>query len=214
MESILGIASLIGFGLLLIGYLLIVIASFKHHFVTGIIGMIPVLNLLVIPSTWHRASLGFILGTVGLIIGLGTWFGGGSSYVYQLLSMPDKAPTKSEIVEKAEEKTIKSVSLAGKEQTPEADEPPAENPLIRKKGVIVPLPDKPLYRLVYETIEQDDLDDLKGDYIRVTDELLAQYEGKLLSLGDDRLVLLIAGKNTTLTFKELIRLEKIVKQKQ
>lgn len=214
MESILGIASLIGFSLLLIGYLLIVIASFRHHFITGIIGMIPVLNLLVIPSTWHRASVGFILGTVGLIIASGTWFAGGDRFVKQQLSLSGEAAVLSNNASEATETKVEATPLINVKEDDEATSQQEDHLQMRKKGVIVPLPEKPLYRLVYETIEKDDLNRLLGDYIRITNKQHAQYEGKLTSLNEQQLVLLVDGNDLTLKQEDINLVEKIVKLKQ
>jgi hypothetical protein len=215
MESILGIATLVGLVLLLIGYLLIVFAGFRHHTMTGIIAMIPVLNILIIPSTWHRASAGFIIGTVGLVIAVIGWFAGGSGYFYQQFSIPkpNQAQTETQQVQAS------SVPLPEGQKEGQKENKPAEekqqNPLSNRPiGAIIPLPDKPLYKLVYKDADRNELKQLIGEYIRITDKKKLRYEGKLENIKGEK-VSLKAGINTAdFKLSDIAQIEKIVKTEQ
>lgn len=215
MESILGIATLIGLVLLVIGYLLIVFAGFRHHTMTGIIAMIPVLNILIIPSTWHRASVGFIIGTVGLVITTIGWFAGGSGYFYQQFSIPKphQAQTETQQVQASSVPLPEGQKEAPKEEKPaeEKQQSPLSN---RPIGAIIPLPDKPLYKLVYKDADRNELKQLIGEYIRITDKKKLRYEGKLENIKGEK-ISLKAGINTAdFKLSDIAQIEKIVKTEQ
>ncbi|MGV6809846.1 MAG: hypothetical protein ACWA5U_08220 [bacterium] len=214
MESILGIATLVGLVLLVIGYLLIVFAGFRHHTMTGIIAMIPVLNILIIPSTWHRASAGFIIGTVGLVVATIGWLLGGSSYFYQHFSIPKPAPQQQTANQQVQPSAVplpQGEKAAPKEEKPAEEQNPLSN---RPIGAIIPLPDKPLYKLVYKDADRNELKQLIGEYIRITDKKKLRYEGKLENIKGEK-ISLKAGINTAdFKLSDIAQIEKIVKTDQ
>ncbi|WP_020558195.1 hypothetical protein [Thiofilum flexile] len=73
MEYALLIALALGMLLIALAWLMITIAGFRHHFVTGIVAMVPVLNLLILPTIWHRARGWFFTGLVGILLAVGAW---------------------------------------------------------------------------------------------------------------------------------------------
>jgi hypothetical protein len=214
MENIFGIVTLVGLGLVIIGYLLVVLAGFKHHFVTGLIAMIPVVNLVVMPSTWHRAGLGFIIALVGLLLTFGGWYGGGDRYIDEKLSVVSTnktEPVANGDADDAEEPANAETPEQGTENEPEQETVVEATPERKSDGNIVPLPNKPLYHLGYQQVSLDELSQLTGEYIRVTDNQKHRIEGKLMQYQDQKLQISQQQEVHTLMQTDITRVEKIVK---
>ncbi|MBU0656074.1 MAG: hypothetical protein KJ914_13220 [Gammaproteobacteria bacterium] len=82
MEYVLLGALFLGILLFVIGWLVVVVSGFQRHPVTGLFALIPGLNLITLPSLWHRVSGWVITGFVGLLLATGAWFSGADSYLY------------------------------------------------------------------------------------------------------------------------------------
>jgi hypothetical protein len=212
MENIFGIVTLVGLGLVIIGYLLVVLAGFRHHFVTGLIAMIPVVNLVVIPSTWHKAGFGFIMAVIGLLLALGGWFGGGDRYIDEKLSTvsnSDPAPmVNSSETSETEKPAEASEPVTDDNAQQENSQTEAEN---KPEGNVIPLPSKPLYHLSYQQVNLNELSRLIGEYIRVTDNNKHRIEGKLMRYQDQALHINQQQEIHTLMQAEVVLVEKIVK---
>ncbi|MDD5393537.1 MAG: hypothetical protein PHE17_11015 [Thiothrix sp.] len=83
MEYVLLGALFLGILLFAIGWLMVVVAGFQRHPVTGLFAMIPVLNIITLPSLWHRVSAWTIIGFVGALLATGAWLGGAKNNLYQ-----------------------------------------------------------------------------------------------------------------------------------
>ncbi len=78
MEYVLPAILVLGVILLVIAWLMVIIAGFRNHPVTGLVALVPGLNWLIMPSIWHRAGAWAITGLVGFVIAAGAWFFGGA----------------------------------------------------------------------------------------------------------------------------------------
>ena len=74
------IITLVGLATLLICYLIISFRSFKHHIVTGILSLLPVVNLLIIPSVWYQIRKPFLISMLAILVASAAWFLGGNKY--------------------------------------------------------------------------------------------------------------------------------------
>lgn len=83
MEYVLLGVLFLGILLFAIGWLMVVMAGFQRHPVTGLFAMIPVLNVITLPSLWHRVSAWTIIGFVGVLLATGAWLGGAKNNLYQ-----------------------------------------------------------------------------------------------------------------------------------
>ncbi|MBJ6611513.1 MAG: hypothetical protein JG718_14220 [Candidatus Thiothrix moscowensis] len=75
----------LGLGILLfvIGWLMVVVTGFQRHPLTGLIALLPGINILTLPSLWHKVSGWVISGFVGVLLAAGAWFGGANEQLYQ-----------------------------------------------------------------------------------------------------------------------------------
>lgn len=74
-------ALVLGILLFTVGWLVVVVQGFQRHPLVGLFSLIPGVNLITLPSLWHRVSGWFITALVGLLITLGAWFGGADQYL-------------------------------------------------------------------------------------------------------------------------------------
>lgn len=185
MEIALSIALLIGTLLFIIGLLIVVWAGFKHHFFTGIIAIFPFLNVIILPSVWHRAYLGVYIGIIGALLTLGAWYGGGNQHLTSEaaklgvsfpISTKESNPRQSELTEDEDTATQKEVDSKKVLKTNKAQ--PIEQPYI-PEGDIHKLPPQALYTLSFNTVELSSLSRLKGEYVRIEQRNGKITEGKV-----------------------------------
>ena len=86
MELALTIIAGLGALLFIVSYLSYVASGFRHHFVTGIISALPVLNVVTLPSLWDKSRGKFVIGFIGLVIAAVAWFMGANKGFQNLLS--------------------------------------------------------------------------------------------------------------------------------
>lgn len=73
MEYLLPAALILGAFLFILSWIMVVVFGFEHHPVTGIVAFAPGLNVLILPTIWHRVSGWVITGFVGLCIAAAAW---------------------------------------------------------------------------------------------------------------------------------------------
>jgi len=95
MELALTIIAGLGALLFLVSYLSYVASGFKHHFVTGIISALPVLNIVTLPSLWDKSRGKFVIGFIGLVIAAAAWLLGADKGFQNILS---KSPSNRQSV--------------------------------------------------------------------------------------------------------------------
>lgn len=195
MEYLLIIAFAIGLLLFVLSWLRVIIAGFVHHFLTGIVAIIPVVNVLVLPSVWHQVYGLVMAGFIGLLLAVATWFAGADKQVYQYaqqagIQLPSKQvsePVATGVLPPHQDTVAVKLPNANT-QTPatntKATDPskPAE-PLPTGKE----LPKTALFSMSYKSVEPKQLIDYQGQYIRLTQKDRRQYEGKLLGTEADSL---------------------------
>ncbi|WP_298609845.1 hypothetical protein [uncultured Thiothrix sp.] len=196
MEYLLIIAFAIGLFLFLLSWLRVIIAGFVHHFLTGIVAIIPVVNVLVLPSVWHQVYGWVMAGFIGLLLAIATWFAGADNQVYQYakqagIQLPSKQVTEPVATGElpAHQETVAVRLPNANTQTPTASTTANSDP--SKPAEPLPtgkeLPKTALFSMSYKSVEPKQLADYQGQYIRLTQKDRRQYEGKLLGTEGDSL---------------------------
>ncbi|MEZ5536476.1 MAG: hypothetical protein R3F02_12720 [Thiolinea sp.] len=175
MEYLLLTAFVIGLLLFVASWLRVIFAGFGHHFVTGIVSAVPVLNLLILPGIWHKVYGWVFAGIIGLLVAVGSWFAGAEEHVYRYaagsgISLP--APT-------AENQTADTVTQTDTTAMTDVDTPAA--PLAPGEE----LPKKSLYKITYQKISSQNLGQHIGSYARITRTDHKTFEGKIIGLAND-----------------------------
>ena len=188
MEYLLIVAFAIGLLLFLLSWLRVIIAGFAHHFLTGIVAVLPVVNILVLPSVWHQVYAWVMAGFIGFLLAVATWFAGADKQVYQYAHQAGfELPTKqishpvatSEVATNqatVEVKIPTTTSAVTTTQTANDDPNQPAQPLPTGKE----LPKTALFTMSYKAVDTQQLNEYQGQYIRLTQKDRQQYEGKLL----------------------------------
>lgn len=183
MEYVLLAAFVIGLLLFIFSWIKVFIAGLGHHSVTGLIAAIPVVNLLILPTIWHRAYSWFMVGFIGLIVAVGTWFMGADRPFYQhgqALGIDFDVMG----VEVPEESAIeKKLRLEGEKKIVETTMP--AEPLAPSRD----LPDRALYKMTFTSVTTGKLGQYKNRYVRITRNDRKVFEGKLLSVDGNALTM-------------------------
>lgn len=197
MEYLFIIAFAMGLLLFLVSWLRVIIAGFVHHFLTGVVAIIPVVNVLVLPSVWHQVYGWVMAGFIGLLLAIATWFAGADKQVYQYaqqagIHLPTQPmsepvasgvlPTRQETAEVTPPPTANPTNTATRSVANDDPNQPA-SPLPTGKE----LPKTALFTMAYKTVEPKELASYQGQYVRLTQKDRRQYEGKLLGTEADSL---------------------------
>lgn len=196
MEYLLIIAFAIGLLLFLISWLRVIIAGFAHHFLTGVVAVMPIANILVLPSVWHQVYGWVMAGFIGLLLAITTWFAGADNQVYQYakqagIQLPSKQVAEPVATGElpAHQETIAVKLPNTNPQTTTTSDTANNDP--SKPASPLPtgkeLPKTALFSMSYKSVEPRQLVDYQGQYVRLTQKDRRQYEGKLLGSETDAL---------------------------
>nr|CAA6818191.1 MAG: Unknown protein [uncultured Thiotrichaceae bacterium] len=175
MEYLLLTAFIIGMLLFVASWLRVIFAGFGHQFLTGIVSAIPVVNLLILPSIWHKVYGWLFVGIIGLLVAVGSWFAGAEEHVYRYahesgISLPNpvaEGPLDNNTRSHTPE--TNTVQDTSDEHTPAAPLAPGEV-----------LPKKSLYKMTYQKISPNQLGEYTGNYARITRTDRKTFEAKVL----------------------------------
>ena len=181
MELAFTILAGLGALLILIGYLGFVFAGFRHHFVTGIISALPVLNIVTVPALWSKAGKKVITSMVGIIIVAASWFLGANTGIQKYVGMlkGNKQTTQTVITAPSSSNTTSTASTSTSQVVP-AVTPAITNPQRAiDESKMQQLPKKALYRMSFEVVPVDNLQGLMNRVVRVITNSNIQIEGRI-----------------------------------
>lgn len=207
MEYVLLGTFILGLLLFVIAWLFVVVSGFQRHPVTGLVALVPGLNVLALPSLWHKVSGWVITGFIGVLLALVAWFAGASTHVYaraQVLGVDAPAPTVAsatgETAVPPAEAVTHTIEIPAQARTPAAPEaatappavasvPSAPEPQPALPAVTKDLPATALYHVGFQDIAVGQLTDHAGQYVRITQHDGRRREGKVLSATADAIEL-------------------------
>ena len=172
---------LAGLGALLfiISFLGYVISGFRHHFVTGLIATLPVLNIITLPSLWHKSSRKFIVGLIGLIIFIGAWFLGADKGIQNLLSRLVSSVSKEVVVISAAPSNSNQQSTTTNEAVVESLPIKSNRSQSLNEGDMLDLPKKALYKMGFDIVPVSQINTLQGRIVQITKTDNTQIEGRI-----------------------------------
>lgn len=207
MELALTIIAILGMVLFIVGYLRFIFAGFRQHPVTGIISIFPVVNLLVLPSLWHKTGRVLIVGFLGLLMVVGAWFMGAEKSMHKYFDfLTAQKPSASQPLVPATSTAPISIpsQVSSTAQSsaikPEATRRSSEQEIIAPAIVIdeskmKSLPGKALYRMAFEEVPIKDLASLNGRIVRIIDNNLVSYEGRISNISTSSIFVKPTGEN-------------------
>lgn len=195
MELILTIIAALGALLFLFGYLAYVGSGFKHHFVTGLISIFPVLNIVTVPALWHKTSKKLIISVLGVALLGGSWFMGADKGISKTLALIKGESTQETVVasnpsiplpiKQSSGTTIASgtttISAPTSNQTT-ASKPYANQQRFIDESKMQGLPGKALYRMTFEAVPVNKISTLTGRVIQITTNNNVQHEGRVVKV--------------------------------
>lgn len=173
MELAVLIAAAIGILLFAISYLKFAYEGFRYHLITGILALIPVVNLVALPTLWDRTNRMLMLGLVGLVIAAGAWFlgagktfqtywGGGQSQLAAPITATGNSPIATA--------PTSAGSSTNRTATNSNDK------------LLSLLPSKALYRLDFESASADQIKTFTGRIVRITSSDHTVTDGRIQSV--------------------------------
>lgn len=204
MEYVLLGVLVLGIVLFLLGWLVMVVICFQRHPVTGLVAMLPGINILALPATWHRVSGWVITGFIGVLLAGVAWFAGANQHVYRYahtLGMNTAVPAQATVAapaatpEAVPPPVTHTIEIPPEARaTPAAAPPPAAQPAVAPEPVpVAPQPPTPeellagtkdlpanaLYHVVFESMAVSKLSGSEGKYVRITQKDGHRREGKV-----------------------------------
>lgn len=196
MEYVLLGVLLLGAVLFLLGWLVMAGLCFQRHPVTGLVALIPGVNLLTLPAMWHRVGGWVITSFIGVLLAAVAWFAGANQHVYRHaqamgmnVSVPvSAAPQEAKIPAEAAPvmHTIEIPPSARTEQPAVAAAAPVPAPAPAPKPADAlagakSLPSNALYHIAFKPIDLGKLSSNVGQYVRITQKDGRKREGKLIT---------------------------------
>jgi len=179
----LALTILAGFGalLFLFCFLAYVLSGFRHHFVTGLIATLPVLNIVTLPSLWDQNSRKFFIGLIGLIIAVSAWFFGADKGYQGLFS---NNTSNSEVVVTSTPTSSTSSDTEAKTKISKKDSNKSFD-----ESDLIKLPSKALYKMEFEPVPIQQISTLKGRIVQITTNDNEQVEGRIKSIAPGSIML-------------------------
>ena len=191
MELALTIIAGLGALLFLVSYLGYVASGFKHHFVTGIIATLPVLNIVTLPSLWDKSRGKFVIGFIGLVIAAAAWLMGADKGFQNLLSKQTVNSSES-VVLSSESTSPQNPSQSGAISSTQS------NTSVTAKSVrsntyneenMLGLPSKALYTMSFELVPINKINTLQGKIVQITDINNENIEGRIKTVTQSSIIL-------------------------
>ena len=189
MEIALIVFIAIGILLFLIGYFSFVREGFKHHFITGLISSLPVLNIITVPVLWYKSGRKIILSIIGLLLIGGSWMLGADKSIHHLLQrINGNPPQETVLIQPNKQKNLAPLALPNSSDqhvieppniTPKPSLPDNNNQGFFDNKETQSLPPKALYRMGFEAIPVNQINTLQNRVIRLTTQDNRVYEGRV-----------------------------------
>lgn len=173
MELAVLIAAVVGIVLFALSYLKFAYEGFRYHVITGFLALIPVINLIALPTLWDRTYRMLIVGIVGLAIAAGAWFAGADNtfWGYWNRSHKQAASPALSAGNNANNAAPNAGTASGTSNT-QADDNTYSSLL----------PSKALYRLDFETASPDQIKAFVGRIVRITNSEHEVTVGRIQSV--------------------------------
>ena len=159
MELAVLIAAVVGIVLFAISYLKFAYEGFRYHVITGFLALIPVLNLIALPTLWDRTFRMLIVGIIGLAIAAGSWFLGADKTFWSYWNRSNQQVASPVI----------NPGSATNRTAPATGTAPASAATQENDNTYSSLlPSKALYRLDFEAASPDQIKAFVGRIVRIT----------------------------------------------
>jgi len=164
MELVVLTITAIGIFLFSISYFKFAYEGFRHHFVTGLLALIPVLNIIALPTLWDRTRGMLMIGLVGLVAAVIAWFAGADKALETIRSDRNTPISPTQIIS-----NTSGTSTALNSNTSSGS----------KDKFLTVLPGKALYRLDFESASPNQIRNFAGRIVRITSNDHVVTDGRI-----------------------------------
>lgn len=145
--------------LFLLSYLGYVFTGFKHHIVTGIIAIMPILNIVTVPSQWHKSRNKIIMGFIGLAMAVAAWLMGADKSYQKLIKQRTLANNSNEQIilsSQADTNSNNGSTIA-----------PLANQNVYDESKLQSLPQQALYKMHFEIVPLEKISTLANRIVQI-----------------------------------------------
>lgn len=169
-------AAAIGLLLFVISYLKFAFEGFRYHLITGLLALIPVVNLIALPTLWDRTIRMLVVGVIGLVIAVAAWFLGAGKTFHAYWGNSQQQIAAPAAGNSTPIATAPVSAGAAATVTPDVANQVSEDRLLSL------LPSKALYRLDFESASTDQIKTLTGRIVRITAADHTVTDGRIQSV--------------------------------
>ena len=201
MELALTITAVLGGLLFIYSYLKFVFSGFRYHVITGFLAMIPVVNLVTMPTLLdNKLMRTLIFGVVGLVLAVGAWFLGADKTLHKhiatlrgqpMMSAPQVAGTSASAIQTTPAASSGDGQVANGANTTAAEGSGEvmQQAVMTKPVYLEELPKKALYNMEFVETSVDQIGSLMGRIVRVITSDDVVTEGRVQNVAAGSLFL-------------------------
>lgn len=193
MENALTIMAVLGGLLFVFSFVKYALIGFRYHPVTGLLALIPVINLITLPTLMDgKVIRTIIIGIIGLLLAVASWFLGADKSLYRHISTLRGQPMMTTIEQKTQGKSLISSTNNSAELSPQFQTTHAtkngisattnssvETQTAPQPVYLVNLPKQALYSIEFVDASTEKLNTLVGRVVRITTSKNSTVEGRV-----------------------------------
>jgi hypothetical protein len=219
MENALTIIVVFGGLLFIYSFIRYALAGFRYHPVTGLLALVPVVNIIALPTLMDSKIIRIIIiGIIALLLAVVAWFLGADKSLYQHISKLQGQPVavsnvnqhidnKQKTIISATDVTALSAQATGAIKNSAAEEvvvaSSADMQIAPRPVYIVDLPKQALYNMQFIDAPVQQLSTLKGRTVRIVTRKDAILEGRLEKITSSSAFILRTG-DSNIAYEMLI----------
>ncbi len=163
MELVVLTITAIGIFLFAISYFKFAYEGFRHHIVTGFLALIPVVNLIALPTLWDRTRGLLMIGLIGLIAAVVAWFAGADKAFEGIRTERNTPISTAQTLTAGPTNTTNAMSTR----------------VPSKEKFLTTLPGKALYRLDFESASPNQIRNFTGRIVKITSNDHVVTDGRI-----------------------------------
>jgi len=187
MEIALTLAAVLGGLLFVFSYLKFALTGFRYHPVTGLLTLIPILNLITLPTLLDGKLIRIIiLGIIGLILSISAWFLGADKTLQRHISTLRGQPILVSSSEQKQDSLSNTSSDKSAKDNVTKQKQDASNTAASDKENRTPqpvyfenLPKRALYNMEFVDTPVEQLNTLKGRIVHIVTRKNLIIEGRI-----------------------------------
>jgi hypothetical protein len=212
MENALTIMAVVGGLLFIFSFVKYALIGFRYHPVTGLLALIPVVNLITLPTLMDgKVIRTIIIGIVGLLLAGASWFLGADKSLYRHISTLRGQPVATSLEQKIPQgknlavSTNNATGLLVQSQTTDAIKngisetipASAEIQNTPQPVYLLNLPKRALYSIEFVDAPVQQLNTLVGRIVHIVTSKNSTVEGRLQKATKSSVFIMINGNENT-----------------